>query len=401
MAPPWGDPASHHGRTVRNAPWLRIVDRRLDVTHVLPRRGATHCDTMVAVGRPCAAGAGRPNHRPSDVRGIVRERGACASRCDVNVLPRNLRLRCLAALVDGVGIRATARMVGEGAGRSIHRDTIGRLQFDVGQGCAILHDRLFVDLRCPVIELDEIWSFCRMKQKRVPDGYEGEDRGDVWTFKALDVASRAVISHVSGKRTAENAAALALDLRRRVMGRPSIASDGYKPYVGAIEEAFGADVDFGMLVKQYEGDERTGERNGHYKGAIQVPVMGRISDKDICTSYIERQNLTQRHQVSRMNRKKLNFSKNIDRHRAALDLNVAHYNLCCVHKTLRVTPAMALGVTDHVWTLEELMDAALALLEEGPAAPPAPAPPPPPPAPRGQLPLAGMPRLILLQGGKK
>lgn len=282
-------------------------------------------------------------------------------------------------------MRATERMT------DVTLKTIGKLVLDVGEGCERLHNRMFVDLHCSTLQLDEQWSFVKCKTKNVRPEHDEAVVGEQWTFKALDVASRAIISYVVGKRTGDNANSFLLDIRRRVLGEPMLASDGFKPYVDAVEDAFGIDCRFGQLVKQYEGDHKTSGRNGHYKGAVPVPIVGKMTDKEINTSYAERENLTTRLNMKRLARQSLCFSKSLKHHKAAIALNIAYYNLVRVHKTLRCTPAMQLGITDHVWSIDELVRVALA----------EPCEPEAPPAPLWAAALTPQPpRLTMLRGGR-
>jgi len=184
-----------------------------------------------------------------------------------------------------------------------------------------------------------------------------------------------------------------MDLRARIVGKPVLSSDGFKPYVGAVEKAFGADVAFGMLVKLHDGDGKPGARDGHYKGAVRVPVNGPMDEGQINTSYVERSNLTLRMAQRRWSRRTNATSKSLRHHKAAIGLHVGWYNFVRVHETLRCAPAMQLGVSDRLWSVADLVRDALA--EPIPVV----AAPPPPGPPAGQLDLAGMPRLTLIRGG--
>lgn len=306
-----------------------------------------------------------------------------------NTLPMDRKARIIACLCDGVSIRGTARLT------EADKETVMRLGRVIGEGCARFHDRTMRELRCSYLQLDEQWSFVHTKQGHLHS--ESRDtHGDEWTFLAMDIASRAHVSYLVGKRTAENAQALAKDVRARVVGRPMIAADGFKPYVDAVEGAFGAEVDFAQLVKLYSDDQPgPQEHRVKYKGAVKVSITGRPDLNRIGTTYIERANLTTRMQQRRFTRETNTFSKRIENHRAAVALHVVWYNFCWVVSTLRVTPAMALGLTDHVWTVEELIRAAE-------SATPEPAPPPrlksvPNPV---QMTLPGMPHLRIVKGGR-
>jgi IS1 family transposase len=272
----------------------------------------------------------------------------------MNNLPRDKQIEIIAALTEGVSIRATERLTG------VHRDSIMRLGVRVGQGCARLHDSLMRDLQVGRIEMDEIWSFVGKKQRRItPDDLDNV--GDQYTFLALAGAAKAIISYRVGKRNGENTRAFVADLRARVLGKPEISSDAFPAYPDAVERAFGLDVRFGTIEKHYATDGAV-EAARRYSPAQVVSVsrhsvVGR--PLQISTSYIERQNLTLRMQQRRFTRLTNGFSKKLENHTAAVWLYVAHYNLCRVHEALRVTPAMQLGVTDHVWTIGEFVDAAL------------------------------------------
>jgi IS1 family transposase len=227
-----------------------------------------------------------------------------------------------------------------------------RLSARVGHGCARLHDRLMRDLQVNLIELDEQWDFIGKKQHHVKQGDPAE-AGDVWLFVALAATQKAVLSYVIGKRTPENTEALAMDLRARILNRPQVTSDGYATYVGAIESAFGWNVDFGMLTKKYVSDSSLPDAAhryspGHVTGVDRTVIRGLPNSEKISTSYVERFNLSTRMGMRGMVRLSNTFSKRLENHQAAVALWIAFYNLCRVHETLRCTPSMALGVTDHI-----------------------------------------------------
>jgi IS1 family transposase len=320
----------------------------------------------------------------------------------MNVLPFEKQVRVIAALTEGCSIRATERLT------DIHRDTIMRLGVKVGEGCRRLHDGLLRGVHVALVELDEQWAFIGKKQKNVRLG-DAPGAGDVWLFVALDATNKAVLSYVVGKRTAENTLALACDLRGRIVNRPQITADGFTPYPNAIDEAFDRDVDFAQLVKVYQAtpgnDAAHRYSPGSIRGVEKTVIRGNPDPEKISTSYVERFNLTTRMQMRRFTRLTSGFSKRFENHAAAIALHIASYNLCRVHEALRCTPAMALGVTDHVWTIGELVEAALAASE-----------PPPLPTP-GQQSVPGMsaakakedvrgnlmrrPRLTVIKGGRK
>jgi IS1 family transposase len=287
----------------------------------------------------------------------------------VNVLPFDKQVAVIAALTEGCSIRSVERLTG------VHRDTIiiMRLSVRVGEGCAILHDQMMRDLNVARLELDELWSFVGRKQARVQTKRENKVRGDQYTFIGLADTSKAIVSYATGKRDTANTRRFIRDLRERVLGAPEISTDGFTPYRTAIEDIFGADCRFGVMVKNYAAPVAV-EAARRYAPAQVVSVatehvIGRSSR--ISTSFIERQNLSVRTSQRRFTRLSLGYSKKLENHCAAVSLYVAHYNLCRVHATIRMTPALALGTSDHIWTVAELVEAALAATE-------------PPPEPRGR-----------------
>ena len=273
----------------------------------------------------------------------------------MNILSRNRQVEAIAALCEGVSIRATSRLT------DIYRGTIMSLGVTVGRGCAVLHDTFMRDLQVNRVELDEAWSFVAKKQKQVRQD-DPADFGDQYVFVALAGAAKAIISYRVGKRTAPNTQAFVRDLRARVLGAPEISSDAFRAYPIAIEKAFGGDCAYGTIDKQYAAEPAI-EAQRRYSPAAVVAVERQVVSgfpMYISTSYVERQNLTLRMQQRRFTRLTNGFSKKLENHMAAVALYVAHYNFCRVHETLRVTPAMQLGVTDHIWTISELVAAALA-----------------------------------------
>jgi IS1 family transposase len=275
----------------------------------------------------------------------------------MNVLPFEKQIQVIAAITEGCSIRSTERLTG------VNRNTIMSLGLRVGEGCERLHDRMMRDLQVNLIELDEQWDFIAKKQRHVKDG-DPNSYGDAWVFIALASTQKAVLSYVVGKRTAENTEALAMDLRARILNRPQITSDGYAPYIGAVEAAFGTNIDFAMLTKKYASDSSLPDAAhryspGHVTGVDRTVIRGLPDSEKISTSYVERFNLSSRMQMRRFTRLTNGFSKKLENHKSAVALWVAFYNLCRVHETLRCTPAMALGVADHIWTIGELVRTAL------------------------------------------
>jgi len=294
----------------------------------------------------------------------------------MNVLPFEKQCRVIAAITEGCSLRSTSRLV------DVDKNTTISLQLKVGEACARLHDSIMRDLNVSLLELDEAWSFIGKKQKRVEHGDPAE-MGDAYVWIGMDATNKAIISYVVGKRTADNANELAADLRARILNRPQITTDGLTAYIDAIDRAFGIDVDYAMLQKQYAAVAGNDAAHRYSPGAIigveKQVITGNPKRSKISTSFVERQNLTLRMGIRRMTRLTNAYSKRLRNHEAAIALHIAHYNLCRVHETLRVTPAMALGVTDHVWTIGELIRKAM----DAPSVPPAPiAPVRPPPLPR-------------------
>ena len=233
------------------------------------------------------------------------------------------------------------------------------------------------NLNVSLLELDEAWSFIAKKQKQVSP-VDPAEYGDAYVWIGMDATNKAIVSYVVGKRTADNAQELAADLRARILNRPQITTDGLAAYIAAIDEAFGIDCDYAMLQKEYAAVPGNDAAHRYSPGAIigveKQVITGNPDPGKISTSYVERQNLTLRMGIRRMTRLTNAYSKRFRNHAAAIALHVAHYNLCRVHETLRVTPAMAIGVTTHIWTVGELIQDALAMPAEPspivPAAPP-------------------------------
>lgn len=277
-----------------------------------------------------------------------------------NVLPREKRLAVLAALVDGNSIRAVERMTG------VHRDTIMRFGILCGEGAERLHNRLVRDLSCSFIDMDEQWGWVHTKGSRVKDTDPAE-WGEQWSWVAIDRSSRMAVTFYIGRRNQESANIFAADLRSRLVVMPTLmTSDGLSLYVPAILASFGPATPFAQTVKQYSrGVQKSPDyrfeppRMGEdsfikKKAAIGMPNLALAS-----TSRAEVNNLLARHKNGRMRRLCLAFSKTLKGHRAAAGLFYTHYNFCHVLRTTRTTPALAAGVTDHLWDLAEFMDAIL------------------------------------------
>lgn len=259
----------------------------------------------------------------------------------------------LKLLVEGMSVRSIERVT------EVHRDTILRLLVLAGERCARLLDEKMHDLKSNFIQCDEIWTFCFKKQRRVRKGDPAEF-GDQWVFAAIDAESKLIPCFTIGKRTRETTNMLIGDLSQRLSKRVQITTDGYRFYINAIERSFGADVDFAQLVKLY-GDYGQHDAEAKYSPSPITECIVKIRqgnpDEDhISTSFIERQNLTMRMSMRRFTRLTNAFSKKAANLRAAAALHFAYYNFCRVHQTLRVTPCMEAGITDHVWTIRELLE---------------------------------------------
>jgi IS1 family transposase len=285
----------------------------------------------------------------------------------MNILSRDKQIDIIAALTEGCSIRAVERLTG------IHRDTIMRLGARVGRGCAELHDRMVVGVRTGRLELDELWAYVGKKQKRVKR-HEAFAKGDQYTYVALSASTKAIVAYRTGKRDGATTDEFVQDLRGRVLGSPEISTDGFHPYKLSIRDAFRNSA-HGVIVKTISVVDLRQSAAHRYSPAEVVAVAREAIQgvpAEICTSHVERQNLSVRMGSRRFTRLTNGFSKKLDNHVAAVSLYVAHYNLCRVHEALtpsarqQTTPAIALGLTDRVWSIGELLDAALAVAPADP-----------------------------------
>jgi IS1 family transposase len=272
-----------------------------------------------------------------------------------NVLPRDKQIAAIAALCEGVSIRAAERLTG------VNRGTVMSLGARVGEGSAKLHNALTRNLNVSRLEFDEIWQYVGKKRKAVRPT-DPHTVGDQYTFIALAGAAKAIVSYSTGKRTYEATLDFARDVRDRVLGAPEISTDGLPAYPQAIEQAFKQHCSHGVIVKSYAAVAGNKAARRYSPGeVVSVEVQHAIGEPVyVSTSYVERANLTLRMSQRRFTRLINAFSKKFKHHEAAVALYAAQYNFCRVHETLRITPAMQLGVTDHVWSIGELIDAALA-----------------------------------------
>ena len=271
----------------------------------------------------------------------------------MNKLDNKTRARVIAALVEGNSIRATVRMTG------VAKNTITKLLLEVGTACAKYQDITFQNLNCKRLEADEIWSFCGAKAKNVPAEKQGQfGYGDVWTWVALDADTKLVPCWHVGGRDGGAAYEFITDLASRLANRVQLTTDGHKAYLNAVEDAFGADIDFAMLVKIY-GKEQNEIRYSPAEclGAEKRIITGEPKKDFISTSFVERQNLTMRMSMRRFTRLTNAFSKKVENHIAAISLHYMYYNFVRVHQSLRCTPAMAAGVTKTLWNIDDMLKA--------------------------------------------
>jgi len=273
----------------------------------------------------------------------------------VNILTPDKQSAVIAALCEGVSLRSISRIL------DVHRDTAMRLGVRVGQGCTAVHGKLMVNLQVSRIELDEVWSFVKKKKKNVTET-DPDTVGDQYIYLAMDSTGKAILSWLVGKRNYRNAQRLTDDVRFRVLGSPEVSTDGYPPYLKAVDIAFDGQAAHGIVDKQTVFINGTSEAGNQYTRETLIRVERTAvsgSPRHISTSFIERQNLTLRQSQRRLTRLSNGFSKKYENHCAAIALYATHYNFCRVHETLRITPAMQLGITDHVWSISELVQAAL------------------------------------------
>lgn len=268
-----------------------------------------------------------------------------------NILSKEKQVTVISALAEGNSIRAIERMTG------IHRDTIMRLGVRIGQGCAALMDAKLRNLDCRVIEVDEVWGFLRMKQ-RTANLKKAKGCGDVWTWVALDAETKLVPSFAVGERSMYMATCFMEDLASRLTNRVQISSDALRHYTGAVERAFGSEVDYGAIVKTFRHTDLAEQRRYSPPDVIQVKriVVKGCPDKAlISTSYIEKQNHTLRMHCRRLTRLTNAFSKKFENFKAAVALHYGYYNFVKINGAIRCTPAMAAGVTNTIWSVNDLI----------------------------------------------
>jgi len=268
----------------------------------------------------------------------------------MNQLSLERRAAVARCLVEGNSIRSTVGITGAA------KNTVAKLLVELGHACWEYQNQALRGLTSKRVQCDEIWSFVGCKQKNLPQERKGESGvGDVWTWTAMDADTKLMICWQVGERDARAAYDLICGLEYRLANQVQLTTDGLKLYLTAAEEVFGADIDYAMLVKLY-GSDVEGEKRCSppvWLAAAKTPISGRPDPKHVSTSDVERQNLTTRMGLRRFTRLTNAFSKKLENHFCAVSLHFMHYNFCRVHQTLKTTPAVAAGVTDHVWSVEE------------------------------------------------
>lgn len=266
----------------------------------------------------------------------------------MNILPIEKRVQIINLLVEGMSMRAISRV------SDVSINTVTKLLCDAGAACSDYHDQYVRGLQIKQVQCDEIWAFCYTKQKNVAAAKAASDGAeDVWTWTATDADSKLVLSYLVGGRDVENAEAFMLDVKDRLSNVVQLTTDRHKAYLKAVEKAFDWAVEYAQLVKMYGRDIP----NGRYSpaeciGAKKVKVSGEPDLAKVSTSFVERQNLTMRMRL--FTRLTNAFSKKVENLGHSLALHFMYYNFCQVHKSLHVTPAMEAGISDHVWSIEEL-----------------------------------------------
>lgn len=274
----------------------------------------------------------------------------------MNKLDIQKRTQIVAMICEGNSINSTCRITGAS------KNTVLKLLAEVGEACALYQDRVMTGLTCKKVQCDEIWSFVGMKEKNVPEDEKGVfGIGDVYTWTSIDADTKLMPCWHVGTRGAASAHTFMSDLASRMANRIQLTTDGHKVYINAVEEAFGGDIDYAMLVKQYGNEGAPVEASRRYSpaectGAEKRRINGDPDMKHVSTSYVERANLTMRMNMRRFTRLTNAFSKKLENHMHAISLFHMHYNFCRIHKSLRVTPAMEAGIADHVWEVGEVLE---------------------------------------------
>lgn len=272
----------------------------------------------------------------------------------MNKLPLQTRVQILSLLCEGMSMRAISRLT------DVSINTVAKLLVDAGKVCATFHDEKVRDVQTRRVQVDEIWSFTYAKAKNVPRAKKAPAvAGDTWTWTAIDADSKLILSWLVGGRDGGYALAFMDDLRDRLANRVQLTSDGHKAYLEAVEGAFGGDVDYAMINKIYGTSPESAK--GRYSPAECIGVKKERIEGDpdpahVSTSYAERQNLSMRMHMRRFTRLTNAFSKKFENHVHMVALYTVFYNWTRIHKSLRVTPAMEAGLTDRLWSMQEIAD---------------------------------------------
>lgn len=285
---------------------------------------------------------------------VLAMRELALQKVSMNKLSNEDRARILHLLCEGMSIRAITRLTGAS------KNTVAKLLIDAGKACAAYHDANVRNLKSARVQVDEIWSFTYAKQKNVATAKAApEAAGDTWTWTAIDADSKMILSYLVGGRDSEYAMWFMDDLASRLANRVQLTSDGHRAYLEAVEGAFGADVDYAQLVKLYGSVGGKGAdvrySPAECTGIAKRRVEGNPDEAHVSTSYVERQNLTMRMHMRRFTRLTNAFSKKVENHAHAVALHMMYYNFVRIHKTLRVTPAMAAGVADKLWEIADII----------------------------------------------
>lgn len=269
----------------------------------------------------------------------------------MNRLSIEQKTRVVAALLEGNSIRSTVRMTG------VAKNSVTKLLVDLANVCAEYHDKHVRSLRVRRLQCDEIWAFVGSKMKNATPEQKQEGWGDVWTWTAIDADTKLCVSYLVGGRTTGWAMDFMEDCASRIISKPQITTDAHKPYLKAVEAAFGGNADYAMLHKIYGASNEPETRYSPATciGSDMKTISGDPDPAHVSTSYVERQNLSMRMGIRRFTRLTNGFSKKIENHAAAVSLWFMYYNFCRIHQTLRVTPAMESGLSNHAWTIEELV----------------------------------------------
>jgi IS1 family transposase len=273
----------------------------------------------------------------------------------MNKLTTARRAQILGMMVEGMSIRAISRLTGAS------KNTVVKLLVDAGEACSAYMDQAFRNLPCKRIQVDEIWSFVYAKERNVFTAKAApQDAGDVWTWTAICADTKLIAGFYVGDRSADSARTFLGDLRGRLANRVQLTSDGLRAYLDTVGEVFGEEIDFAMLVKIYGQPEGKTKQERRYSApeCIGAKKEGRIGNPDmahVSTSYVERSNLSIRMGLRRFTRLTNGFSKKVENHAHALAIYFMHYNFARIHTTLRIAPAMAAGVSDKLWSVEDIV----------------------------------------------